>query len=178
MSVVPEALPGTTPASTTRPTTLTAAIAVAVLTALAAIANAVIILTGGLDLVKEVGNEIVAAELGISEAEVQEALDFVGPAAEQFYVDAQSTFQTRAFLILICGAALLLFGLLMRKAATAMRALVTVAAALTIVFAAIIATDAGTGAMIGLGWAAVAGSLVTIMLTWLPANGRYAKAAK
>ena len=178
MSVVPEAAPGTQPVSLARPGTLTAAIGLAVLTALAAIANAVIILAGGLDLVKEVGNEIVAAELGVSEAELEEALDFVGPAVDQLYAEAQSTFQTRAYLILACGAALLVFGLLMRKAATAHRVLVTVAAALTIVFAAVIATDAGTSAMIGLGWAAVVGSLVTIVLTWLPANGKYAKAAK
>jgi hypothetical protein len=157
------------PASMSRPGTLTA---------LAAIADAVIILTGGLDLVKEVGNEILAAELGVSQAEVAETLDFAGPVVDEVYAEALSTFQTRAYLVLACGAALLVFGLLMRRAATAFRVLVTVASALTILFAAVIATDAGTTAMLGLGWAAVVGGLVTVAVTWLPANGKYAKAVR
>lgn len=165
-------------ASMSRPGTLTAAIGLAVLTALAAIADAVIILTGGLDLVKELGNELVAAELGVSEAEVAETLDFAGPAVDQLYADAAATFETRAYLVLVFGAALLAFALFMRKAATTFRVLVTVTAALTIVFAAVIASDAGTTAMIGLAWTAVAGALATIVLTWLPANGKYAKAVR
>lgn len=175
MSVISEAA---TRASTTRPGTLTAAIGAAVLTAVAAIANAVIVLAGGIDLIKELGNEILASELGVSEAEVQETLDFAGISLDELYADAQSTYQTRAYLILVCGAALLLFGLLMRKAGMAHRVMVTIAAALTVVFAGVIAADIGTTAMTGLALVAVVGALAAIVLTWLPANGRYAKAVK
>lgn len=178
MSAVPQAVPGSRPVSISRPGTLSAAIAVAVLTGLAAIANAVIILTGGMDLVKEVGNKIIANELAIPEAEVQSAVDLLGSAVDEVYAEAQSTFQTRAYLILVAGAALVIFGLLMRKAGTLHRVLVTVSATLAIVFGAVIGLDAGTSAMIGLAWAAVLGSVLAIVLTWLPANGRYGKAMR
>jgi hypothetical protein len=74
------------------------------------------------------------------------------------------------------GVALLVFGLLMRKAATWTRVLVTISAALTIVFSLIIVGDETTPTMAGLAMLAMLGGIVAIVLTWLPANGRYAKA--
>jgi hypothetical protein len=165
-------------ASPARPGTLTAAIGLAVITALSAIVNGVIILTGGADLVRELGNELLATELGVSEAEVAEAADFAGPVIDQLYEEATSTYQTRAYLLLVFGAAVLVFGLLMRKAGTTFRVLVCVSTALLIVFATVVAVDAATTAMIGLALAAIVGSIATFVTTLLPANGRYAKAVK
>jgi hypothetical protein len=165
-------------ASVSRPGTRTAAVGLAVVTALAAIVDASIILSGGLDLVKEVGNEIIAAEFGVSRVEIAEMLDFAGPVVDEVYAEALRTFETRAYLVLVFGAALLASALLMRGAATTFRVLVTVTAAPTTVFAAVIATNVGTTAMTGLGWTAVLGGLVTIVTTWLPANGKYARAVR
>lgn len=172
MSAVTEA---TQTASPSRPGSLTAAIGLAVLTAVAAIVNGVIIITGGLDLVKEIGSELIAAETGVGEAEVAEVIDFDNPMVDALFAEAASTYETRAYLVLGAGVLLALFGLLMRKAGMAMRVLVTVTAAVTILFAAVIGLDAGTTVMIGLAWVAVLGAVVTIVTTWLPANGRYAK---
>ena len=175
MSVVTEA---STTASPSRPGSLSAAIGLAVVTAMAAIVNGVIILAGGLDLVKEIGNELLAAELGVGEAELAEVIDFDNPMVNAVFAEAASTYETRAYLVLGAGVLLALFGVLMRKAGMAFRVLVTVIAAFTVLFAAVIGLDAGTTVMIGLAWAAVVGALATIVATWLPANGRYAKSVR
>lgn len=87
---------------------------------------------------------------------------------------------TRAYAVLISGVLLLVFGLLMRKAATWTRVMVTVAALATGGFSLLIATipEDGTDLMVMLGWAGLAVSVVAIVATWLPANGRYAKAVR
>jgi hypothetical protein len=90
--------------------------------------------------------------------------------------DFESTFAMRGYLALGAGVVLLLFALLMRKAATWARALVTVAALLTAAFAGIIIADDTTTTMAMLSLVTVLGAVLTIIFTWLPANGRYAKA--
>lgn len=164
------------PASSTRPASLTAAMGAVILSGVAAIATAVVILAGGLDLVKELGNDLAAKELGVSAAEAQETLTNLGLPMEDLYTEWQSTFQTRAYLMLVLGAAMVVFGLLMRKAATWARVLVTIVAVLTAGFGFVVATDVASTMMLALAWVAVLAGLVGIILTWLPANRRYAKA--
>lgn len=89
-----------------------------------------------------------------------------------------STFETRGYLALVAGAALLVFALAMLKAAKWARIMVTIAAALSIVFSLVILADETTSTMALLSVVTMLGSVVAIVLTWLPANGRYAKSLR
>jgi hypothetical protein len=151
---------------------LTAAIGVIVATALAAIVNGVVIATGGSALVKEIleGSGVPA---GLSDADLELAVQLAGYASLDEFM---STFEMRGYLSLGAGVALLLSGALMRGAATWARVLVTVSAVLVTAFSVVIVADETTPLMAGLALLAVLGSVAAIVLTWLPANGRYAKA--
>lgn len=165
--------------STSRPTTLTAAIGVAVVSGLSAIGSGIIILAGGLQLIKDLGNKIIAKELGMTEEEVSAALSLVGDQADSLFKEAQETYQNRAYIVLVVGGLLLVSALLMHKAATWARVLVTLTALLTGIVAGLIATvDPATTMMLILCWLAVVGSLAAIVLTWLPANRQYAKSLR
>jgi len=160
-------------ATTRRPATLTAAVAVAVVTAIAAVVNGIMIATGGLDLVKEIFAE--AGMPGLTDEDIEGLALLVGHESLDDFV---STFETRGYLALFAGAALLVFALVMVKAALWARIMVTIAAALSIVFGLVILADETTSTMALLSVVAMLGGLVTIVLTWLPANGRYAKALR
>jgi hypothetical protein len=159
-----------------KPGTLTAAVIIAVGAGLAAVVNGAMTLAGGKDLAKEVAAKAVDAvgglpDLGLGADANNQILDAAATAA-------QSTIQSRAYMVLVFGAALLLFGFLMRNAATWARVMVTVSAVLTLGVSGLVALDIGTSLMIGLGWVAVLGSILAIIVTWLGPNGRYAKAHK
>jgi hypothetical protein len=159
-----------------RPGSLVAAMGVAIVAGLAAIGSGIVILSGGLELIKDLGNKLVAKELGISEEEVQATFGLVGPELDSLWSEAQTTFQARAYAVLICGALLVLFGVLMRTGATWARILVTLAALATAAMALLIVTDVANGLMMALGYGAIVAAVVAVVLAWLPANGRYAKA--
>lgn len=162
-----------TQAVASRPGTLTAAIGVIIVTAIAAIANGIMIATGGADLIKDIlVNAGVPAE-AVTTDNLESMAAFAGYSSLD---DFESTFAMRGYLALAGGVALVLFGLAMRKAATWARALVTVSAALSIAFAGIILADETTTTMALLSLVTVLGSVLVIIFTWLPANGRYAKA--
>ena len=159
--------------TTRRPATLTAAVAVTVVTAIAAVVNGIMIATGGLDLIKDVFAD--AGLPGLTDEDIEGLALLAGHASLDDFV---STFQTRGYLALVTGAALLVFGLVMVKAATWARIMVTIAAALSIVFALVILADETTSTMALLAVVTMIASVVAIVLTWLPANGRYAKALR
>ena len=162
-----------TPAAVRRPGILTAAISIVVLTALAAIVNGVIIATGGKELIKQALEN--AGLGGLSDADLDMAARLAGYDSLDGVV---STFTTRGYLVAGTGVLLLVFGVLMRKAATFARVLVTVSAALVMVFGLIVLGDETTTTMAGLAMLAILGSILSIIFTWLPANGRYAKALR
>lgn len=162
----------TAPATTKRPGVLTAAIGLAAIAAIAAVVNGIVIATGGTELIKDL---LVEAGLpaGMSDAELEMAAQLAGhPTLDDFV----NTFAMRGYLSLGAGVALLLFGLLMHKAARWARVLVTISAAATLVFSLVILGDETTTTMAGLAMAAMVGAVLAIVFTWLPANGRYAKA--
>ncbi|GAB1509949.1 hypothetical protein JCM33774_19900 [Actinophytocola sp. KF-1] len=145
-----------------------------VVTALAAIVNGILIATGGKELVKD-----LLVQAGMPEGVTEADLDaFAQLAGEGSLDEVVSTFTTRGYLALGAGAALLVFGLLMVKAATWTRVLVTVSAALTTVFSLVILGDETTTAMAGLAMLAILGAVVSIVFAWLPAVGRYGKALR
>lgn len=178
MSSYPEA-PTTrsTPVSVARPATLMVALGAAVVAALAAIINGVMIVadTAGIAI------QIIAEETGVAASEVEAQLggaEAVKAALQE--TDDYQILRTRAFAVLISGALLLIFGLLMRKGALWARILVTISALATAGFSLLIALkpDEGTSLMVILGWVGVLVSLIALVTAWMPANGRYAKALR
>jgi hypothetical protein len=157
-----------------RPGTLTAAIVVTVLTAIASIVNGIMIATGGSDLIKDILTDSGLPADMVSDAMLESAVQIAGYTSLD---DFESTFAMRGYLALGAGVALVLFALLMRKAATWVRALVTVAALLSMAFAGMIIADDTTTTMALLSMVTVLGAVLSIIFTWLPANGRYAKAS-
>ncbi|MBP2321059.1 putative membrane protein [Kibdelosporangium banguiense] len=164
-------------AAPAKPATLKAALGVTILAALAAIVNGIMILTGGPELAREIAANAVSILTGESiDTILAEGGSILDVAAEA----ATSTLQTRAYLLIVPGALVLLFGLLMTKAATWARVMVTISAAFLLLFAGIISLDTvgSTGTMLAIGWVATLGAIASIVLTWLSPNGRYAKALK
>jgi hypothetical protein len=153
---------------------LVAAVGVVVVTALSAIVNGILIATGGKELVRDL---LVQAGLpeDVSEADLEAFAQLAGVWSLDVVV---STFSKRGYLAVGAGAALLVFGLLMLKAATWSRVLVTVSAAFAVVFSLVILGDETTTTMAGLAMLAILGAIVSIVLTWLPPIGRYGKALR
>ncbi|MEU3273424.1 hypothetical protein ABZ639_21510 [Saccharomonospora sp. NPDC006951] len=151
-----------------RPGTLLAAIVVTVVAALASLGNGILMAVGGEDLFAD----ILASAAGVSVEEVMA----VAPGI--VLQEGAETLSTRGTMALVVGAGLLVFGALMRGAAVWARVATTVFGLATVLVGGRVATDEGTGLMLGLGWLAVVGSIVAIVLVWLPANHRYAKALK
>ncbi|MCE7008927.1 hypothetical protein LWC34_39870 [Kibdelosporangium philippinense] len=161
----------------TRPGTLLAALVVTVLAGLSAVAYGAIILIGGADLARELGAKAVAILTGDSaESILAEGNALLDTAT----IIAQDTLDIRAWLLIVPGGLLLLFGLLMGKASTAVRVLATIAASFTLLFGGIVGLDSETNntIMAITSWVAALGAVVCIVLMWLSPNGRYGKALK
>jgi hypothetical protein len=162
-------------AAPSRPGTLKAAIVLAIVTGVAAIANGAMMLAGGAKLAKDLVVQGVADLTGVS---VDEAKAVGGALLESELKRIESAVQAKGYLVIVAGVALVLFGLLMNKAATWARVLVIICSVLTLGSSTIIVLDVTTSLMSALGWAAFLGSIITIVMTSLSANGRYAKALK
>lgn len=178
MSSYPETSARPASAVSARPATLLAAIGAAAVAALAAIINGVMVIAAGPDIMIDIAAKVV----GVSRSELEASLggstavEALKSAAEDDY----DIIKNRAVAVLICGVLLLAAGLLMRKAAMWARILVTIFALATAGFSLLIASkpDEGTTMMIVLGWVGVVVAVVAIITAWLPANARYAKAAR
>jgi hypothetical protein len=156
-----------------RPGTLTTAIVFTVLAGVAAIFNGVLIITGGRELIKE----LLTSSAGLPEGSfTEEDLSQLGELAGVSLDDLEATMSTRAYLVLASGVGLVLFGLAMYQAAKWARILVTLSAVGAMLFSLVIVADVTNSTMAILCLAAILGGLVAVVLTWLPANGRYAKA--
>ncbi len=161
-------------AAARRPGTLTTAIVFAVLTAVASIVNGIIIATGGSDLIKDILADAGLPAEALTDANLESAVQIAGYSSLD---DFESTFAMRGYLALVAGVLLVIFALAMRKAAAWARALVTVSALLALAFAGMIIADETTTTMAMLALVTFLGAVLAIIFTWLPANGRYAKAA-
>jgi hypothetical protein len=157
-----------------RPGTLTTAVVLTVLTAIASVVNGILIATGGSDLIKDILADSGLPTEALSDANLETAVAIAGYGSLD---DFESTFAMRGYMALGAGVLLLVFALLARRAATWARALLTVAALLTMVFAGVIVADETTTTMAMLSLVTILGAVLSIIFMWLPANGRYAKAA-
>ncbi len=162
-------------AAARRPGTLTAALVVTVLTAIASLVNGLVIATGGSDLIKDILTDAGLPAEALSDENLESAVVMAGYSSLE---DFESTFAMRGYLALAAGILLVVFALLARKAATWARALLTVCALLATAFAGIIVADETTTTMAMLSLVTILGAVLSIILVWLPANGRYAKAAR
>ncbi len=158
-------------AAVRRPGMVTAAISIVVVTALAAIANGVIIITGGKELFKQLLEN--AGLNGLTDADLDVASRFLGYDSFDGLISA---FTTRGYLVAGAGVVLLLFGLGALKAATWARVMVTISAVAVMIFSVVVIADETNGAMAGLSLLAILGGILSIIFVWLPANGRYKKA--
>jgi hypothetical protein len=153
------------------------ALGAAVVAALAAIVNGAMVVFNSAGVVVTA----VAEESGQSAEQVEAALGGMDSIKTMIAEsDELAPLFTRAYAVLISGALLLIFGLLMRKAATWTRVMVTIAAVATAGFSLLVASipEDSTNLMVMLGWIGVVAAIVTLVTTWLPANGRYAKAVR
>jgi hypothetical protein len=167
----------TRPASSTikRPGTLTTAIIFAVVAGVAAVANGVLILAGGRDLIID----IIASSAGLPDGSfTEEDLSLLEEVGGTSFAELESTLATRAYLVLGFGILLVLFAALMRRAASWARAAVTLSAVAAALFSVVIVADATTPPMAMLSLTTIVAAIVVTIVTWLPANNRYAKAAR
>lgn len=177
MSSYPQASAGPASATSARPATLLVAIGAAVVAALAAIIN------GAMVVFDKTGYVVtkLAEETGLAADQVEARLGGTEAIKAMTESDDFQPVMTRNWAVLICGVLLLVFGILMyRAAATWTRVLVTIFALGTAGFSLLIASikeDATDMASL-LGWIALAVGVIALVLTWLPANGRYAKAVR
>lgn len=155
-----------------RPGTLTAAVGVIAFAAIAAVANGIMIATGGSELIKDILTGAGLPADMLTDENLESAAVIAGYSSLE---DFESTFAMRGYLVLAAGVALLVFGLAMHKAATWARALATVSAVLALAFSGVILADETTTTMALLAMVTILSSVISIVLTWLPANGRYAK---
>lgn len=150
---------------------VTTAISVVVVTALAAIINGVIIITGGKELIKELLEG--AGLTGVSDSDLELASQLLGYDSVDGLVSA---YAMRGYLVAGAGVALLLFGLCMMKAATWARVMVTISSVAVMLFSVLVLADETTSLMAGLSLLAVLTGILSIIFVWLPAVGRYKKA--
>jgi hypothetical protein len=147
--------------------------------ALAAIINGVMVLAAGPEILIDIAAKIA----GVSADELKATL---GPEGVEALTSSSEVgfgydiLKNRAMVTLVGGVLLLVFALLMHKAAMWARILVTLSALIAAGMSLLTATktDEGTGMMIALAWITVLVGVVAIVLTWLPANSRFAKSAR
>jgi hypothetical protein len=150
---------------------VTTAVTVVVVTALAAIINGVIIITGGKELIKELLEG--AGLTGVSDSDLELASRLLGYDSVDGLVSA---YAMRGYVVAGAGVALLLFGLCMMKAATWARIMVTISSVAVMLFSVLVLADETTSLMAGLALLAILTGILSIIFVWLPAVGRYKKA--
>jgi hypothetical protein len=164
-------------ASVSRPGLLLGLVGVAVVSALAMIVDGIMFLAGGRDLALDAAAQTISAITGAS----VDAVKADGGALLDAALDeVQGTLQVRGAVAVFFGVVLLLWGLLALRGAVWVRVLLTLSALSAAGVAVRIATDieGSTGAIRGVAWFAVVTGLVVVVLSWMPAINRYAKARK
>ncbi len=162
-----------------RPGTIMAALIATLVSVVAGVAAAVTVFSGGTNMVKSLLEDPdVQARLGLSDDLIQTAKQLGDDLFQQVLDQAYSTLAARAAFAVVLAGLLLVFALLARGGALWARIVITVLGVVAISLQLLVVTDVATSAMKLLGLLVVASTLVAVVLWWLPANGRYAKARK
>jgi hypothetical protein len=162
-----------------RPGTIMAALIATLVSVAAGVAAAVTVFSGGTNMVKSLLDDPdVQARLGLSDDLIQTAKQLGDDLFQQVLDQAYSTLAARATFAVVLAGLLLVFALLARGGALWARIVITVLGVVAVSLQLLVVTDVATSAMKLLGLLVVASTLVAVVLWWLPANGRYAKARK
>lgn len=162
-----------------RPGTVLAALIATLVSVVAGVATAITVYAGGTDMVKSLlSDPDVQARLGLTDDLLTAAKSLGDDLFQQVLDQAYGTLSARATFALVLAVLLLVFGALALGAALWARILVTVVGLVAVSLQLLVVTDVATSAMKLFGLLVIASTLVAIVLWWLPANGRYAKARK
>jgi hypothetical protein len=162
-----------------RPGTIMAALIATLVSVAAGVAAAVTVFSGGTNMVKSLLDDPdVQARLGLSDDLIQTAKQLGDDLFQQVLDQAYSTLAARATFAVVLAGLLLVFALLARGGELWARIVITVLGVVAVSLQLLVVTDVATSAMKLLGLLVVASTLVAVVLWWLPANGRYAKARK
>ena len=162
-----------------RPGTVMAALIATLVSVAAGVATAITVYAGGTDMVKSLlSDPDVQARLGLSDDLVNAAKELGGDLFQQVLDQAYGSLSARATFALVLAGLLLVFAVFARRAALWARILITVVGLAAIGLQVRVVTDIATGSMKLFGLLIIASTLVAVVLWWLPANGRYAKALK
>lgn len=162
-----------------RPGTVMAALIATLVSVVAGVATAITVYAGGTDMVKSLlSDPDVQARLGITDDMLNTAKDLGGDLFQSILDTAYGTLSARATFALVLAVLLLVFGVLALGAALWARILIPVVGVIAVGLQLLVVTDVATSSMKLFGLLIVASTLVAIVLWWLPANGRYAKARK
>lgn len=162
-----------------RPGTIMAALIATLVSAAAGVAAAITVFAGGTNMVKSLLEDpAVQARLGLSDDLLKTAQDLGGDLYQQVLDQAYATLSARAVFGAVLAVLLLVFAVLALGAALWARILITVVGLVAVSLQLLVVTDVATSSMKLFGLLVVASTVVAIVLWWLPANGRYAKARK
>ncbi|GAA3435251.1 hypothetical protein [Kutzneria kofuensis] len=162
-----------------QPGTIMAALIATLVSVAAGVAAAITVYAGGTDMVKSLlSDPDVQARLGLSDDLLNAAKELGGDLFQQVLDQAYGTLSARAAFALVLAVLLLVFGVLARGAALWARILVTVFGVIAISLQLLVVTDIATSSMKLFGLLVILSTVVAVVLWWLPANGRYAKARK
>ncbi|MEV6233317.1 hypothetical protein AB0L88_36165 [Saccharopolyspora shandongensis] len=174
-----------------KPATLLALVVISGISALSGLIGAIYLFAGGSDLADSyatdvainnpslVGLDTVMETMGTDNP--QEAIDLAKSVDEwdTMVSLAHAGLIFKAFLLIIFAAPLLLFTLFAIKGSTWSRVLVTIFAILSLIGGLAAAfDDGGPGLVNTMGYIGLATAVIAVVLCWLPANNRYAKARK
>ncbi|MFI9381361.1 hypothetical protein [Kutzneria sp. NPDC052558] len=162
-----------------RPATVLAALIATLVSVVAGVATALSVYAGGTDMVKSLlSDPDVQSRLGLSDDLLNAAKELGGDLLQQALDEVYGTLSIRATFALVVAVLLLVGGVFALNAARWARILVTVVGVVAIGLQLRVVTDVATSSMKLFGLLIIASTLVAIVLWWLPANGRYAKARK
>ncbi|WP_189307391.1 hypothetical protein, partial [Streptomyces albospinus] len=165
-----------------RPATLTALMAVSVLSALAAFAGAILVFAGGRGLAEQNIKDAIREDpslLGLpSGNELPDFKAMSGPLWDAFVGDRHGTLVARAVLAIVLGLCLLVFGLCTSEGATWARVMTTVSAVAALLPHFLIWRDYEPASVTTTTLVALVTAAAAIVLAWLPPNGRYGREMK
>ncbi|MEV0053069.1 hypothetical protein AB0H34_21490 [Saccharopolyspora shandongensis] len=174
-----------------KPATLLALVVISGISALSGLIGAIYLFAGGRDVADSYATATAIANPSV--VGLDEIMETIGTENPQEAIDlAKSVDQWdtvvsiahaglifKAFLLIIFAAPLLLFTLFAIKGSTWSRVLITIFAILSLIGSLVSAFDTGGPALLNaMGYIGLATAVIAVVLCWLPANNRYAKARK
>ncbi|MFI9052811.1 hypothetical protein [Streptomyces sp. NPDC053427] len=162
-----------------RPGTLTALLAITVLSAVSAFVGAILVYTGGKEGAEQNILDASKAHPDLLDGGTISTIKALGPNVwDEAVSERYGTLSARAGMAVFFGLCLLVFGLCARNGATWARVLLTISAVLALFPHILIAGDYEPDPVFLTSLAAMLTAVVAVVVGWLPPNGRYAKHLK